>query len=266
MSFLEANGVRCHVQRLGPPEGTPVRGTVLLIHGMLTDSLASYYFTLGPTLAAAGHDVIMYDLRGHGRSARPASGYQLEHFLDDAEALLDGLGVDGPVHLLGNSFGATLAFGLALRRPAQVASLVCLESMPATATWVTQIDDVLQRSLAGLPNEEAITLIEASHGAHTARMARRAARMLSTTSLATELPQTEPLSAEDLRGVRCPVLAVYGSESAMVEQLDWLEQALPDCRSVVLQGQEHSVLIEATETLRLLALDWLDELEAVPVA
>jgi pimeloyl-ACP methyl ester carboxylesterase len=265
VTFLDCNGLRCHVQRLGPPEGTPVRGTVLLIHGMLTDSLASYYFTLGPTLAAAGHDVIMYDLRGHGRSARPVSGYQLEHFLDDAEALLDGLGVDGPVHLLGNSFGATVAFALALRRPEQVASIVCLESMPPTATWITQIDDVLQRCLAGLPDEEAIALIDETHGAHTARMSRRAARMLSTTALAGELPETVPLTAEDLRGIRCPVLAVYGSESAMVEQLEWLEQALPDCRSVVLQGQEHSVLIEATEALRRLALAWLDELEAAPV-
>ncbi|MFD8871909.1 alpha/beta hydrolase, partial [Streptomyces sp. NPDC059590] len=55
------DGVRLHVQRLGPGRAGPGGGraapTAVLLHGLLTDSLASYYFTVGPGLAAAGIDV-----------------------------------------------------------------------------------------------------------------------------------------------------------------------------------------------------------------
>ena len=86
---------------------------VVFVHGLLTDSLASYYFTLGPSFAAAGIDVIMYDLRGHGRSERPETGYQIEYFVDDLVALLDALGERRRVHVVGNSFGGTVAAGVA---------------------------------------------------------------------------------------------------------------------------------------------------------
>ncbi len=61
-----------HVQRLTPDSAADGDAPVVVcVHGLLTDSLASYYFTLGPAFAAAGIDVIMYDLRGHGRSDAP---------------------------------------------------------------------------------------------------------------------------------------------------------------------------------------------------
>src|SRR4029079_11976444 len=103
MAMIDAGGIRLHVPRTGPGGGRAPTATVVLVHGLLTDSLASYYFTVAPAFAAAGLHVVMYDLRGHGRSARPAEGYTLDHNVDDLEALLDRLGVTGPVHLVGNS-------------------------------------------------------------------------------------------------------------------------------------------------------------------
>ncbi|MFD0629831.1 alpha/beta fold hydrolase [Streptomyces sanglieri] len=139
MAMVDTGSVRLHVQRIGPRGGQPATATVVLVHGLLTDSLASYYFTVAPAFAAAGLDVVMYDLRGHGRSGRPAEGYTVEHNIDDLEALLDRLAVTGPVHLVGNSFGGTIAFGFAARRPERVASVSLIESEPATAAWAEKL-------------------------------------------------------------------------------------------------------------------------------
>ena len=117
MAIVDTGDIRLHVQRMGPREGRDPVATVVLVHGLLTDSLASYYFTVAPAFAASGLDVVMYDLRGHGRSGRPAGGYTLDHNIDDLEALLGRLSITGPVHLVGNSYGGTIAFGYAARHP-----------------------------------------------------------------------------------------------------------------------------------------------------
>ena len=101
MVMVDTGDVRLHVQRMTPKGGRPVTATAVLVHGLLTDSLASYYFTLAPVFAVSGIDVIMYDLRGHGRSERPESGYRLDDHLDDLAALLDRLEVTGPVQRTG---------------------------------------------------------------------------------------------------------------------------------------------------------------------
>ena len=71
MSVVTARDLAFHVQELG--SGPPV----VMLHGLLVGSLASWYFTAAPALASR-HRVRMYDLRGHGRSAPARTGYDLE--------------------------------------------------------------------------------------------------------------------------------------------------------------------------------------------
>ncbi|MGE7433926.1 alpha/beta fold hydrolase [Kitasatospora sp. NPDC001175] len=259
MAFLDLGGLRRHVQRLAPQDGGPPAATVVLVHGLLTDSLASYYFTLGPALATAGLDVLMYDQRGHGRTARPATGYRLEHFVDDLAALLDGLDLTGPVHLVGNSFGGTVAFGLAARRPARVASILAIESEPASRSWAAKLDGILRRAEHELVRETTLAWVAEQRGAHTARLARSAGRLLAQTSLAREIPASRLPGGAELRSISCPVLAVYGTDSDLAHQAAWLDGLLPDCRTTFVPGQEHSVLVEAPYTVRKLTLSWLHE-------
>jgi pimeloyl-ACP methyl ester carboxylesterase len=259
MTFHEINEVRLHVERMRPHEGPPV-ATVVLVHGLPADSLASYYFTIAPVLAQAGLDVVMYDQRGHGRSSRPTSGYQLERFIDDLEALLDELGVAGPVHLVGNCFGGAVVFGLAARHPERVAGIFAIESEPATSDWMVKMVANLTRGRTELVLEESIAEISATYGPHMARLARTAARFLTTTSLADDIPASgEILAPEDFDRIQCPVFAVYGANSEMVGLAAELEKALPDCRSAIVPDQEHFVLAEAPEQICALILDWLAE-------
>ncbi|WP_335939851.1 alpha/beta fold hydrolase [Streptomyces sp. PTD5-9] len=251
MAMVDTGAVRLHVQRIGPRAGRPPTATVVLVHGLLTDSLASYYFTVAPAFAAAGLDVVMYDLRGHGRSERPAEGYTVEHNIDDLEALLDRLAVTGPVHLVGNSFGGTIAFGFAARRPERAASVSLIESEPATAAWAKKLGGILDRVMTQLAHNEpdAIAWIGAHRGHNTARLAKGAARLARETTLGRDIPASGVLTADRIAAVRCPVLGLYGGDSDLAELAPWLASALPDCRTVVIPGHEHSVLVEASGTV-----------------
>ncbi|MCG6493959.1 alpha/beta fold hydrolase [Kitasatospora sp. A2-31] len=257
MAFVDLDGLRCHVQRLGPQDGGPPAATVVLLHGLLTDSLASFYFTLAPTLASAGLDVLMYDHRGHGRSARPVTGYRLEHFTDDLETLLERLDVPGPVHLVGNSFGGTVAFALAARRPELVAGILAIESEPASAAWAAKLDGILTDAERKLGREAVLRWIARRRGSHTARLARAAGTLLAETTLARDVPASRLPAEAELRAVACPVLAVYGAQSDLAEQAAPLERLLPRCRSVTVPGQEHSVLVETPDRVRELTLAFL---------
>ncbi|AWK07643.1 alpha/beta hydrolase [Streptomyces spongiicola] len=269
MAIIETAGVRLHVQRLGQADGRGGgRGggggggeTVVLLHGLLTDSLASYYFTVAPAFAAAGLDVVMYDQRGHGRSGRPASGYGLGRFTDDLGALLDLLEVPGRVHLVGNSFGGTVSFGYALRHPDRVASVSVVESEPATASWARKIAGLLDRVRHEMTvNEsEALDWITAHRGRRTARLARSAGRLVRDTAIAEELTVCDPVTEDALRLLDRPVLAVYGADSDLCEQAPWLGSLLPRSRTVLVPGHEHSVLVEAPGRVRDEVLAWIAE-------
>ncbi len=112
MAELTANGIRFNVVRLGPGDATPEaaatatvpRRPVVFLHGLIMDNLSSFYYTLAPGVAATT-DTVLYDLRGHGRSERPLDGYRIEDGVDDLFAILDGLDITEPVHLVANSFG-----------------------------------------------------------------------------------------------------------------------------------------------------------------
>jgi pimeloyl-ACP methyl ester carboxylesterase len=251
MAMVDTGAVRLHTQRIGPRPGRPATATVVLVHGLLTDSLASYYFTVAPAFAAAGLDVVMYDLRGHGRSERPADGYTLDHNIDDLQALLDRLGVTGPVHLVGNSYGGTVAFGYAARHPERAASVCLIESEPATGAWAAKLDRILGWVVEQLAHNEpeAIAWVTAHRGRHTARLARGAARLVRETTLARDIPASRVLTEDRIAAVRCPVLGVYGGDSDLAEQAPWLESVLADCRTVLVPGHEHSVLVEASGTV-----------------
>ncbi|MFF5189130.1 alpha/beta fold hydrolase [Streptomyces sp. NPDC000345] len=251
MAMVDTGAVRLHVQRIGPRQGRRATATVVLVHGLLTDSLASYYFTVAPAFAAAGLDVVMYDLRGHGRSERPADGYTLDHNIDDLEALLDRLGVTGPVHLVGNSYGGTIAFGYAARHPERAAGVSLIESEPATPAWAEKLDGILHWVVAQLAHNEpeAIAWVSAHRGRHTARLAKGAARLVRETTLARDIPASRVLTEEQIAVVRCPVLGLYGGDSDLAGLVPWLRAVLPDCRTVVVPGHEHSVLVEAPGTV-----------------
>lgn len=258
MPAITANGITQNYELLQPRDGSADAPTIVCVHGILIDSLASYYFTIGNALRDAGFRVLMYDLRAHGNSDRPLSGYRVEEFVADLAALLDELGIAEPVYLLGNSFGGTIVFGFAEQHPDRVAGFVMIESEPATEPWQAKMAANLHRAATQLGRIEAYAWITARHGTHLARRAKRAKKMLDATTLERDIPSSQVLSEERIESVACPVLAIYGSESDLAEQAPVLEKLMPRCTTVVLPGQEHSVLVEVPLTVLDLMFTWID--------
>jgi pimeloyl-ACP methyl ester carboxylesterase len=254
---LRTGGITTHAARLGAWHGDG-RPLVVFVHGLLTDSLASYYFTLGPAFATAGMDVLMYDLRGHGRTDRPATGYRLEDFVDDLAALLDALGETRPAHVVGNSFGGTVATAFSAWHPARVATVTMIESEPPVAVWTGHMAEGLADAKTRLARAEAFGWISANYGAHTARLSTVAHRIFESTTLAEDVPASRVI-ADDLGALTRPLLALFGDESGLAEQVPDLAAKVARCRTVVLPDQGHSVLVERPQETRDLILAWVHE-------
>jgi pimeloyl-ACP methyl ester carboxylesterase len=259
MAYVVANGIRMHVQRM-PAKGVAAdapRPRVVFVHGVGTDSLASFYLTLAAPAANAGIDVISYDLRGHGRSDRPPTGYTVADAVDDLTALLAELRVDGHVHLVGNSFGGTVAFSFAQRYPDRVASLVAIESEPATESWSRKIAERLDEGSQQLVQSEVLAWIHEHHGSHMSRLGKAFGQVLATTTISRDVPLGPLHSPADLAAIRCPVLAIFGAESHVVDVADTLPKLLPNCRVEIIPGYEHGVLMQAPQSVRDLVLPWV---------
>ena len=116
---MVVNGVRTHFIRLG--RGEPVA----LVHGFTASH--ALWFRQAPALARAGFEVLAYDLRGHGDSAHPGAGYDLQTLAADLLALLDGHRL-GRVHLVGLSLGGMIAQRFTLAHPERVQTLTVADS------------------------------------------------------------------------------------------------------------------------------------------
>jgi pimeloyl-ACP methyl ester carboxylesterase len=258
---IVANGVRFHVQQLTPPPGaeasrSPARPTVVFIHGLVMDNLSSFYYTLANPVAAAGAEVVMYDLRGHGRSERPPLGYALEDSVEDLVAVLFELGVDGPVHIVGNSYGGTVGLAYAMAYPERVASLVLVEGHFAVQGWGEEMARTLWGIAFGMELEEARAWVAAA-GRKMTRMAKKADALINHTSLVEDLLTAIPLPREPLATLACPVLAIYGDESDVIDRARDLATLVPDFTLNILSGCGHSILMEVPGHLQAVLAWWL---------
>lgn len=100
--WVRTGGVELCVAELGDPS----RPTVVLVHGY-PDSKEVWSEVAG-RLADRFH-VVLYDVRGHGRSTAPQplrGGFTLEKLTDDFLAVADAVSPDRPVHLVGHDWGS----------------------------------------------------------------------------------------------------------------------------------------------------------------
>ena len=116
---VESGGTGIEYEVTG--EGRPV----ILLHGF-PDSGRLWRHQV-PALADAGFQVIVPDLRGYGRSGKPADveAYSLLLLAADVGAVLADLDV-ARAHVVGHDWGAALAWGLASLMPGSVDHLVAL--------------------------------------------------------------------------------------------------------------------------------------------
>jgi len=273
VSFVEANGLRFHVQELG--EGPPVA----MIHGMFLGNIASWYFTVAPVLAAERR-VLMYDQRGHGMSEKATAGYDLATLAADLHALVGRFG-DGPVDLVGHSYGALVALRHAIDHPERTGRLAIVEAPLPPG----QIEE--NRALLGLRPEDMLSfadpqklrgaIADAGHDPEALmdrllppgmkdtvmgskrrlRSFFRGLHFLTTETTLGEDVKAEPdFSAEELASIRGPVLCVYGESSSCLGAARRLEAGLGDARLEIM-ACGHYILGERPLELAALVRDFL---------
>ncbi|HJX61619.1 MAG TPA: alpha/beta fold hydrolase [Dehalococcoidia bacterium] len=119
MPHVDTNGIVTFYEDAG--QGPPV----VLVHGHSAD--LRLWDLQVPALSEAGYRVIRYDVRGHGRSSVPPSGYTWQNYALDLHDLLDRIAVPR-AHVAGLSMGGGIALQFALDFPERVSSLVLVDS------------------------------------------------------------------------------------------------------------------------------------------
>jgi pimeloyl-ACP methyl ester carboxylesterase len=273
-----SNGLDVHLQRVG--EGPDV----VMVHG-ITGNLAVWHLHLVPALSDR-YRVLTYDLRGHGLSGTPPTGYSLDDMADDLLRLLDALEVERPV-VVGHSYGADIALYLAASHPERVAEVIAIEAALPAMEQVRSHDDWIGWTYWVQALEQAGLVVPADRRSDLRYLIRATVdmpkkwgplkglprnpkpllRLLEETSLPEEYRRVGTLTLERLRAIRTPVLLVYTEQSAFIDTCELLRDRLPDVDVALLprSAYGHFGPLEQPELVTRLIADRLDRAHAPEV-
>lgn len=118
---------------------------LLLLHGMVDHAMV--WVGLAEFVQDRYH-VIAPDLRGHGNSSKPASGYRCRDMIADLEALMAQVGWPS-AHVVAHSWAAKVAAVWATQKPQAIRSLVLIDPffMNSMPCWVKLTFPLLYRVL-----------------------------------------------------------------------------------------------------------------------
>ncbi|MBI1384215.1 MAG: alpha/beta fold hydrolase [Rhizobiales bacterium] len=234
-SFSSAGVEIAYLDAPADRDAAPERLPVLLIHGFASNYRVNWVDTSWVRhLRQAGHRVIAFDVRGHGRSDKlyDETLYGAPIFADDAFRLLEHLGIER-AHVQGFSMGARIAAFLALEHPERVASVV--------------FSGLGANMVLGLPGARAIAHAflaedpaEVTHP--TARSFRDFA--VSTGSdlralAACILSARARITAEMVGALRVPTLVAVGTDDPIGGPAKGLADLIPGAEHFDIVGRDH---------------------------
>ena len=154
-TFVASAGDHVVVQDWAVEPGIPLRGTVILVHGL--GEHAGRYDYVARHLNAWGFAVRGYDQYGHGESGGVRGGLPTDtHLLDDLADMVDStrarMRKDTPLILLGHSMGGVVAahFVALGIRPVDALVLSSPALDPGLSRWQKVLLRVLSRLAPGL--------------------------------------------------------------------------------------------------------------------
>jgi len=223
-------------------------------------------------LLAARFRIVSIDQRGHGRAAKPASGYTAESYARDVASLLKEKTL-----LIGHSLGARNALVAGARYPEKVAAVVAIDFTPFIEREVfdaldarvgggdrvfnsfPEISSYLRQRYPRLP-DDAIER-RARHGYECVDgkwrpLASAAAMRETCAGLRDDLSAT-------LRDIGVPVLLLRGAESKLVSREAWAKtRALrPDIPAHEIADADHYVPEEQPAAVAAAVLDFWDSIQ-----
>jgi pimeloyl-ACP methyl ester carboxylesterase len=268
---LLKNGINIHYQRVG--EGPDL----VMVHG-LTGNLAVWHLKL-VGLLRDHFRILTYDLRGHGYSDVPATGYTAGDMAEDLGLLLDALEIEQP-YVVGHSYGADTALYLALTQPESIKKVIAIEPGMAALIKLRKREDwegwtywsqVLERFGFPVPPERRTDIdyllrlslqVPKIFGPATGRprKAEPLLRLLNETTMVQDYEEVGELTLDNVGAIRTPVVLIGGEGSAFKGTYDFLSANLPCVSARMLPASEfaHFGPLEQPEMLADFMLDALD--------
>jgi pimeloyl-ACP methyl ester carboxylesterase len=263
-----------------------------MAHG-LTGNLAVWHLRMVPILREYFR-VMTYDLRGHGYSDMPPSGYSTGDMATDLTDLLDALDIEQPF-IVGHSFGADAALNHALRHPDRVDKVVAIEAGLAALIDRRKRDDwegwlywsrALEQFGKYVPSDKRTDIdylireslsIPKVYGPATGRPRKPEPilKLLETTSMVTDYEIVDDLTVDNLQHITTPITLIYGHGSAFLSTYRLLRDTLPNVTTMMLPDSawghfgplEHPEILVGQILEALIpekAADYLAELEPAP--
>jgi pimeloyl-ACP methyl ester carboxylesterase len=274
MPIQAVRGLKFHIQQEG--QGPDA----LLIHGV-TGDLSIWMLSGLMQALSATHRVTAYDLRGHGYTEAPPTGYTSADHAADALALMDTLGMDR-ARIVGHSFGAVIAAHVAAEAPDRVEALVlsdpyfpALRHLEDLSRWGHWQNFRKQAEDAGvmLSGEYWYDLgkffDQVSHlDPEGLRKLSRAVGLpglnrllrLGKTTCGDDSKADAGLTADRIAALGLPVLAIFGENSPFLSTAEYLAATLPDCRLALVRGAQHRAPEENPGAFVAPVLDFLTSL------
>lgn len=266
MPHLDANGLATFFEDSGQGPA------VILVHGHSAD--LRLWDLQAPVLADAGYRVIRYDVRGHGRSTAPATGYNWENYALDLRGLLDGLGV-AKVHVVGLSMGGGIALQFALDFPEQVSSLVLVDSALPGFDYSPEFAGAIEELVAAVRAEgpraafERLWLTQPLFDGirrfpERFELIRTMALGYAAADYYDETPYTPPerQAVDRLAELQAPTLVLVGELDVPDFQIiaEILAGNIAGARLQVIADSGHVPPLEQPEAFNQALLEWLGEL------
>lgn len=238
--------------------------TVVLVHGVGHDLT---YWDRQIEALGRHYNVVAFDLPGHGRSTGSADDWSFEYSTAFLAEMIEHFG-DGPVHLVGISFGSMIAQPLALARPDLLRSLTLI----GTASWFSDETRSAFRARAEIIRAQGMTAVLASSLERWFTPQTRSQRpdimdRLTKTVLgddpAHQAAIWELLATLDMRErlgeLRCPTLVLVGEEDKSTPPVMAKEVAasIANAELQILPKTAHIVTVEVPEIVNHAVLKFL---------
>jgi pimeloyl-ACP methyl ester carboxylesterase len=246
MPLATLNGNKFHYWQLGSGPD------LALLHG-LGGNLSVWHFGAVPKLRSSFR-TLTYDLRGHGRSEMPSTGYTTRDGAYDLLALLDHLGVER-THLAGHSYGADIVLHFAMLFPDRVNRVVVIDPMlpfmyeryreDGWEGWRYWAEMLTELTGQEIPREHWSDLrymlnvsfeVPILFGPFRGRPRDKIpiTRLLSDTTIMADYEQFDELVVENLHKITSPTLLLYEDKSPFFESFHVLSTHLPNYEVVLL--------------------------------